>query len=587
MKKLLLCGFLFLSLPALAAHGIALFGEPALPKEFAHFDYVNPNAPKGGTLKLAMAHGFDTLNPFGINGLAPAGIGMIHDSLMKQNANESFAQYGLIAKDVHLSKDRKQVTFTLNPKATFNNGTSITAEDVLFSFETLKEKGTPIYRVYFQEVAKAEALSPHKVRFTLQNTNTRELPLILGQLPVLSKTYWQEKDFTKTSLDIPVSSGPYLIADLTPNRSITYRRNPTYWAKDLNTNVGFYNFKEIRYDTYLDSTVTVEALRAGEIDLHQENVAKRWNAEQDWEEVKTGMLKTDEIFHNLPSGMQGYVFNLRNPLFRDIRVRKALNKLMDFEWINNTLFYGLYRRTESYYDNSELKAPPLPTKAEIKLLKPLQKHLPESVTTSVFQSENLPVREALKEALDLLSEAGWQVNNNVLQKDGKPFSFTLLLDAASAPVWERVALPFIARLKRLGIQADIQTLDILQYKKRVDNFEYDMIVSVWGNSLSPGGEQADFWGSAAANQTGSNNLTGLQNPAVDTLIQHLMKATTKAELLTAVHALDRALLHQYLVIPHWYSPATRLIYKPNLNRPSKTPLNGLDLMTWWKNENSA
>ena len=577
--------FLFLliwTMPALASHGLALHGQPQLAKDFKHFDYVNPNAPKEGVLKEAMSHGFDTLNPFSINGVPPAGINLTHDTLMKSNANEPFTQYGLIAEDVDLSSDRKKLTFTLNPKATFNDGTPITATDVAFSFHTLREKGLPIYRAYYQDVESVILLNTHQIQFNLKNTNNRELPLILGQLPVLSKRYWEQKDFTKTTMDIPVSSGPYVIQEIQPNRSITYQRNPTYWAKDLNVNVGFYNFKQIKYDTYLDTTVVVEAFRSGLTDLHVENVAKRWMAEQSWPEVQNGQIIATQVAHHLPSGMQGFVFNLRNPLFQDIRVRQALTKVLDFDWINKNLFFGLYKRTTSYFDNSILKAPPLPDKQELKLLKPYENELPPNTLNTPFLLPDLPPRQALREAFDLLQQAGWQVKDNILQKDGKPFQFTLLMDAVSANVWERVALPFVARLKRLGIQVEIQTLDLLQYKQRVDHFDYDMIVFVWGNSLSPGNEQADYWGSQAADTTGSTNLTGIKNKVVDILIEKIKSAQTQKELVTATHALDRTLLNLYLVIPHWYSPVTRLLHKPDLVSPKTIPLHGMDLMTWWK-----
>ena len=567
---------------ALAAPGLSLYGNPALQGQFKHFDYVNPEAPKDGVLNASSPHGFDTLNPFSINGIAPAGIQLTHDTLMKANANEPFSLYGLIAEDVQVLNNRKNVVFTLNPKAKFNDNSVITTQDVLFSFETLREKGLPQYQFYFQDVEKAEILDDRRIRFILKNNQNRELPLILGQLPVLSKKYWEKRDFSKTSLDIPVSSGPYIIAEIQPNRTITYARNPSYWAKDLNVNVGFYNFKKIKYDTYLDGTVTVEAFRSGLTDFHAENVAKRWHAELEWPEVKEKKVIATEIAHHLPSGMQGFVFNLRNPLFQDIRVRKALTKVLDFEWINNNLFFGLYKRTTSYFDNSELKAPPLPDKAEKKLLLPYESHLPEGTLDTAFELPNLPPRQALREALDLLEEAGWHVKDNILQKDGKPFRFTILLDASSAPVWERVVLPYVAQLKRLGIQAEIQTLDLLQYKTRVDNFDYDMIVFVWGESLSPGNEQADYWGSVAADTVGSSNLTGVKNETIDALVDRLKKAQSKEELVAITHALDRVLLHSYIVIPHWYSPVTRLLHTPALQMPKKTPLQGMDLMTWWK-----
>ena len=580
--KFLWAVLLVFSVPAWAGHGLSLYGQPKLAAGFKQFSYVNPDAPKSGHLKAAMPNGFDTFNPFSINGVAPAGINLLHDSLMKTNMDEDFTQYGLIAEDVVLSENRQTVIFRLNPTAKFNDESPITAEDVLFSFDLLKEQGLPIYRAYYQDVDKAEVLDSYRIRFHLKNTNNRELPLILGQLPVLSKKYWQGRDFTKTTLDIPVTSGPYLIKEFEPNRSITYQRNPNYWAKDLNVNVGFCNFEEIRYDTYLDSTVMVEAFRSGLVDFHVENVAKRWHAEQMWPEVQQGHIIAAEIPHHLPSGMQGFVFNLRNPLFQDIRVRQAITKVLDFDWINKNLFFGLYQRTNSFFDNSELKAPPWPDKAEERLLVPYQAQLPKGTLDAKFELPQTVTRQELREALDLLEEAGWQVKDNVLQKDGQPFRFVLLMDAVSAPVWERIALPFVAQLKRLGIQAEIQTLDYLQYKTKLDAFDFDMIVTVWGASLTPGNEQKDYWSSDAADVVGSNNLSGIKNPAVDALIEQIIQAKDRQTLVTAVHALDRVLLHSYIVVPHWYSDRTRLLYHPSLQRPEKVPLQGMDLMTWWK-----
>ena len=581
MKKLLFC-LLFCSLTARAEHALVLYGSPQLKQGFDHFDYVNPSAPKGGTLKLAVNSGFDTFNPFTITGISAAGLNLTHDTLMKTNTNEPFTQYGLIAKEVFVSPNRTTVTFHLNEKARFNDNSPITAQDVLFSFETLKQKGLPLYRNYYQQVEDALVLDAHTIQFQIKNKENRELPLILGQLPILSKTYWQNKDFSQTTLDIPVSSGPYLIDSFHPNRSITYRRNPDYWAKDLNVNKGFYNFDKIRYDTYLDGTVALEAFRSGLTDLHTENVAKRWIAETQWPEVQENLFKIEQLPHHLPSGMQGFVFNLRNPLFQDIKVRQALSKLLDFQWINKTLFFNLYQRTTSYFDNSDLKAPPLPTKEEKELLDPYQKDLPEHTLDTPFELPDLDTRQALSEALKLLNQAGWSIENDTLVKDGKPFHFTLLMDAASAPVWERIALPFIAKLKRLGITAQIQTVDLLQYKNKLDHFDFDMIVFVWGQSLSPGNEQEDYWGSVAADTIGSLNLSGIKNPAIDGVIEHIKSAQSRHQLETAVHALDRILLHSYLVIPHWYSPVSRLIYKPDLHHPEKIPLHGMDLMTWWK-----
>jgi len=564
-------------------HGIAIMGEPALKKNFAYFPYVNPKAPKGGKLTLASYAGFDSLNPFIMMGNAPAGMGLTHDTLMKANADEPFTLYGLIAESIDVSADKRRVTFMLNPAATFNDGSKISSADVAFSFETLKEHGAPLYRTYYRDVERVDTPNDRTVVFYLnKGTKNRELPLILGQLPVLSKQYWKDKDFTKTTLEVPVSSGPYLIEDFEPNRYITYKMNPKYWAKDLNVNRGFYNFERIKYDTYRDSTVAVEALKSGLIDWRLENEAKKWIQSRKWDLVKSGKIEAEEFRHRLPSGMQGFVFNLRRPLFQDRRVREALGLVLDFDWINDKLFQNSYSRLTSFFDNSDFKAPALPKKGEKKLLQPYLDVLPKDILTKPVRDKAPKSREALQQALQLLAQAGWTVKNGVLQKDDQPFVFEILIDAASAPTWERIILPYIGQLKKLGIEASVKTLDSLAYKAAIDKFDYDMIVAVWGQSLSPGNEQADYWGSAAADIEGSYNYSGLKNAAVDALIQRIITAETRAELVEATQALDRVLLSEHIVIPHWGSVMHRCLYWNTLAHPQYTPLSGVDILTWWK-----
>ena len=587
MKILKVCmaGLFFFSVAAQAApmHGIAIMSKPVLKKDFPHFSYVNPKAPKGGVLKLATYAGFDSLNPFIMLGNAPAGIGLTHDSLMKANADESFSLYGLIAESIEVSPDHKRVTFVLNPAARFNDNSPITSEDVAFSFDVLKEHGTPLYRSYYRGVNRVETPNKRVIVFYLNSDEkNRELPLILGQLPVLSKKYWQDKDFSQTTLDVPVSSGPYVIESFEPNRYITYKINPQYWAKDLNVNRGFYNFERIKYDVYRDTTVAVEALKSGLVDWRLENEAKKWVQSQKWDLVKSGKIRAEEFRHQLPSGMQGFVFNLRRPLFQDRRVREALGLVLDFDWINSKLFHNSYSRLTSFFDNSDFKASNLPTKAEKKLLQPYLNNLPQDILTRPLYARAPKSREALQQALSLLAQAGWTVKNGVLQKGGEPFVFEILIDAASAPTWERVILPYIGQLKKLGIQASIKTLDSLAYKAALDKFDYDMIVTVWGQSLSPGNEQADYWGSAAADTEGSYNYSGLKSPVVDALVQKIISAESRSDLVLATQALDRVLLSEYIVVPHWTSVVHRCLYWNTLAHPSYTPLNGVDILTWWK-----
>lgn len=577
-----------ISLSAVAAPigSVALYGIPKYEAGFTAFDYVNPNAQKGGVLHQASYSPFDTLNPFVINGVSAPGIGLTYDTLMKQSEDESFSLYGLIADTIDISNDRKTVRFHINPKARFSDNTPVTADDVIFSFQILRDKGVPMYRAYYRDVVSVDSPDSQTVVFHLADTPNRELPLILGELPVLSQAWWQGKDFTKTSLDIPVSSGPYVIDKITPNRSITYRRNPNYWGKELNVNRGYYNFDEIRYDIYRDTTVAVEAFKAGLIDIRPENEAKKWHTLSQSDLVQNHQVIARVFPHQMPSGMQGFVFNLRRPIFQNRLVRQALAYAFDFDWTNRNLFYNAYRRTESYFENSFLKAPPLPSADETALLTPLMKHLPaDTLTTPYHVPDSSDMRRNFNIALEILKKAGWEVDGMGILRNqqGEPFHFEILLDSASGAVWERVVLPYIDRLKRLGITATVRTVDAIQYKNRLDHYDYDMIVSVWGQSFSPGNEQQYYWGSESAKTPGSWNYSGIQNPAVDALIDKIITAKTREEHLTAVHALDRVLLHLYLVIPHWHTPNHKYLYWNKFGIPEQTPMKGTNPMTWWMN----
>lgn len=566
-------------------HGVALYGETKYEQGFHHFDYVNPNAPKGGILREATFSSFDTLNPFVINGVAAPGVGLMYDTLMKQSSDEAFSLYGLVAESVEISEDRSAVTFYINPKARFSDDTPITAEDVSFSFNILRERGLPMYRAYYRDVLSVEVITPYKIVFRLSPKTNRELPLILGELPVLSKAYWEKKEFDKTSLEIPVTSGPYIIDEVVPNRSVSYRRNSNYWAKDLNVNKGMYNFDKIRYDVYRDTTVAVEAFKAGLIDVRLENEAKKWQVLSQSDLVKDGKVKAKIMTHQLPAGMQGFVFNIRRPIFQNPLVREALALAFDFEWTNKHLFHGAYRRTGSYFENSYLKAPPLPDKAEVSLLEPYREMIPETVFTKPYlpPATSGSVRQNLRRALDLLYRAGYYVDKyGVLRNPkGQAFQFEIMLDSASGTVWERVVLPYIDRLKRLGIEASVRTVDSIQYKNRMDKYDYDMMVMVWGQSLSPGNEQRYFWGSDAAKTEGSWNFIGIQSPVVDNLIEKIITAQTQEEHLMAVHALDRVLLHSHFVIPHWYTPEHRYLYWDKFGLPENVPMKGTSVLWWW------
>lgn len=574
------------AMPALAAprHGLAMHGDLKYPAGFDHFDYVNANAPKGGELKLADQGPFDSLNPFITKGQPPSGAGLPFDTLMEASADEPFSEYGLIAETVETPPDRSWVTFTLRPQARWHDGQPITADDVVFSLDILRTKGAPHYRYYYAGVDKAEKLGERKVKFVFKPGDNRELPLILGQLPILPRHYWQDKAFDETTLTPPLGSGPYRIGKFEPSRFITYERVKDYWAKDMPSQKGRYNFDTIRYDTYRDATVALEALKAGEYDLRQENESKKWaTGYADWDAVKTGKAVLREFHHHLPSGMQGYAFNLRRPVFDDIRVRQALALAFDFEWANRNLFYGQYTRTDSYFDNSELAATGLPDAAELALLEPLRGQVPAQVFSTIFKSPvtdaALGIRPNLRQAMALLEQAGWQVvNGKLVDGQGRPFRFEILL---SSPAFERITLPFVHNLSRLGIEASVRTVDPTQYVNRVRGFDFDMIVQVWGQSLSPGNEQSLYWTSTAADQPGSSNVIGIKNPAIDHLVDTLIAAPDRQTLVAATRALDRVLSWNWYVIAQWHSAVTRVAYWDKFGQPDTVPLQGWQMYALW------
>lgn len=567
-------------------HAVAMHGQPKYERGFSFFDYVNPNAPKRGTLKQGAIGTYDSFNPYIINGIAPAGMTLVYDTLMKQNADEPFSLYGLIAEGIEMPADRSWVAFHINPKATFADGSKITPEDVIFSFNVLREKGLPTFRYYYNDVEKVEKTSDSRVLFKFKKgAHNLELPLILGELPVLSQKDWEGRDFSKTTTQVPLASGPYVVDTYEMGRSITYKRNPTYWAKDLNVNRGYYNFDKIVFDYYRDATVATEGFKAEMVDIRQENEAKKWAAFAREPDVLSGDIKRVEFKHSMPSGMQGFVYNLRRPIFADRNVREALAYAFDFNWTNANLFYGLYNRTTSYFDNSELKAPPLPDEAELALLRPYKDQLPPEVFTRVYEPpvSQGNMRPNLIKALALLGKSGWHVHKDGILRnsDGQAFTFEILLDSASASAWERVTLPFVGQLKRLGINAKVSIVDVIQYKNRLDSFDYDMIVGVWGQSMSPGNEQRYFWGSESADSNGSANYSGIKNKAVDALIEKVITAKGEQEHKTAVHALDRVLLWHFLVIPHWHTPVTRIVFWDKFGIPKTVPMKGVNPLTWW------
>src|ERR1700756_3774320 len=494
---------------AAATHGMSLFGDLKYGPDFQHFDYVNPDASKGGTVRYSAIGTFDTLNPFVIKGVPAGGIGGIFDTLTVRSEDEPESSYGLVAENIQLAPDRLSVLYTIRKEARFHDGTPMTPEDVVWTFETLRAKGAPMYRSYYGDVTKVEKEGERGVRFSFKSADNRELPQIIGEMPVLSKVYWSGRDFAATTLDPPLGSGPYKIESLDPGRSITYRRVPDYWAVDLPVSKGRHNVDVIRYDYYRDGTIALDAFKAGQYDVRQENSSKNWATGYDSPALRAGLIKKEQIPHQRPSGMQGFGYNLRRPLFQDPRVREALAYAFDFEWSNKTLFYDAYTRTRSYFDNSELAATGVPPDEELAILEKFRGQIPEQVSTTEYPppQNHGPgnIRDGLRAALKLLKEAGWTFKGEKLVNDetGQPFEFEVLL---VQPEFERIMLPFAKNLERMGITARVRTIDPAQYEKRMQTFDYDMAVVSFGASQSPGNELRDNFGSIAADEQGSQNV---------------------------------------------------------------------------------
>lgn len=566
-------------------HALALHGEPKYPPDFAHFDYVNPDAPKGGSVKLGAFGSFDDLNGFILKGEAAEGLGLVYDTLLVSSADEAFSEYGLLAESVDVPADRSWVAFNLRPEARFSDGQPVTAEDVVWTFNTLMKQGAPHYRNYYADVINAVAESPTRVKFTFKGPGNRELPLIVGQLPVLPKHAWDGKDFAATTLTPPVGSGPYRISAVDPGRSLTYERREDYWARDLPANKGRYNFAEIRYDYYRDENVMITAFKAGDLDYRSERVARLWATGYDFPAVRDGRVIKAEIRNQSPQGMQGFIFNTRRPVFSDVRVRHALALLFDFEWMNANLFNGQYTRSLSYFANSELASSGLPTPDELAVLEPLRGKIPETVFTTPF---TLPVtkgdgniRDLLQQAADLLKQAGWEPRKGVMTnvQTGQPLTFEVLLyDSA----FERIIQPYLRNLERIGIKATLRLVDTAQYLQRVTRFDFDLISGGFAQSLSPGNEQMNYWSTAAADTEGSANYAGVRDSAIDTLVGQLIRATDRQQLITIARALDRVLLNGWYVVPNWHMPAWRVAYWNRFGKPAVQAPYSLGFPdTWW------
>lgn len=568
------------------AHGMAMHGEPLYGPDFSHFNFTNPEAPKGGRIVLGTIGSYDSFNGFIVKGTPAIGTGLAFETLMTGSQDEAFTYYGSLAETITYPEDRSWVTFDLNPQARWHDGVPITAEDVIWTFNTLREKGAPFYRSYYANVADVTALGERTVRFTFQESENLELPLIMGQLVVLPKHYWETRDFESTTLEPPLGSGPYRIAAFDPGRSITYERVEDWWGADLPVNRGQYNYDRITFEYYRDRTVLFEAFKAGNVDVRVENVSLNWARGYDVPAVERGQIVRDTVPDADAQPMQGWAFNTRRDLFADRRVRQALGYLFDFEWLNKNIFFGLYSRTDSYFENTELAATGLPEGEELAVLEPFRGQIPGDVFTSEFSVPETDgsgnIRRELRAALALLREAGWELRDGVMTNaaTGTPFEFEILLNGQTL---ERVAQPFVRNLQRAGIKASIRIVDVSQFVNRVDRYDFDMVSMLRLQSLSPGNEQRDFWGSAVADVPGGRNLPGIKDPVVDALIELIVAAPDRESLVARTRALDRVLLSGHYVIPQYHNPGTWIAYWDRFGRPADLPRHGGPgyLTTWW------
>ncbi|MDO5673992.1 MAG: extracellular solute-binding protein [bacterium] len=593
LQHCILIALFLLTVPStlLAAHGLSIDGMLKYPKDFTRFDYTSPQAKAGGHLNLHDLGSFDKMNPFTLKGVPPAGLtSYVFESLAVPSLDEPFAEYGLIAEDIELAEDKKSVTFTINSQAAFSDGSPVTVEDVLFSLDTLKSNlAHPFYQIYFRDIERAEILDPRRIRFHFARPN-RELHMIAGQLPVLNKAFYTTHHFDAAGAEgmvAPVGSGPYIISQVVPGKLISYKKNPNYWAGEHPTRRGMFNFDTITVKYYKDPVVSLEAFKAGEFDFTSVNIAKQWQRDMRGRRFDNGELVKKTIPHHNNAGIQAFVFNTRRPLFKDARVRQALGLALDFEWTNASLFFSQYTRNNSYFSNSIYAAEGLPSEAELELLNPWRAQLPPEVFSKPLSppatTPPASLRQNLLQAKELLHEAGWRVQDGVLKNSaGRPFRFdVLLVDNA----FERVMAPYANNLKKLGIMVEYRSIDPSLYTDRVKNFDFDMVVSVYGQSQSPGNEQRDYWSSQSADQPGSRNLAGIKSPVVDALIEAIIYADTQEKLTTACRALDRVLWYGYYMVPNWYLASHRLAYASWLRRPQTLPLyfsasQWLD--TWWR-----
>jgi microcin C transport system substrate-binding protein len=608
MRTLIL--LLLLGLTASAAHAddasvtrsdaIAILAKPQLPPDFPYFPYVDPNAPKGGEVALSVVGTFDNFNPFILRGssamgltgsfvILPGGsgsgstVGHVWESLLTSSADEADAGYGHLAQTIEIPADKMWVAFDLRPEAKFSDGTPVTAEDVAWTYNTLIEKGRPSFKIQMADVKDVEVDGPRRVVFHFKSNENRELPLILGGIAVLPKHFFEGRDFTKPLTDPPIGSGPYRIARFELGRSITYERRPDWWAVNMPTGKGTNNFDRVRIEYFRDSTVAMEAFKAGQIDLRSENISKNWATAYDFPAVTRGLVIKKEFIHQLPTGIQGFAMNTRRPVFANPLVRQAMDEVFDFEWENKNLFYGAYKRTNSYFANSPLASSGIPQGDELKLLEPYRKDLPPALFTEPFK---LPVtdasgsnRDQMRRALDLLKQAGWTIQDRKLvNKDGEQMAFTILLDE---PSLERPTLPYAQLLQKLGIDVKVRTVDPAQYQHLTDDFDFDMLMMIYPEGDLPGNELRDYFTCASAKAQGSFNAPGICQPVVDALVEKVVNAQDREALTTAARALDRVLLWSWYLVPNWHSQDFHIAYWNRFGYPDKPIREGFDFDTWW------
>lgn len=584
----------FLILPSLAygaslVKKIALYGESKYPDNFTHFEYADPKAIKGGRVVMPDYGGFDSFNPFIFKGMAPSSaVNLTLDTLGTSPVDDPSTAYPLIAKEFELPKDKSYVGFILDEKARFHDGTPITADDVIFSYNALIEKGAPLYKMYYADVDKVEKIGKRHVRFYFKkDTSNRELPLILSQLKIFSKADWEGKDFAKPSLNPPLGNGPYKIKDFQAGKYVVLERAKNYWAENLPSRKGFFNFDEVRFDFYQDTTVTLQALFSGNIDVREEYIAKIWVTGYDNEPVKSGKVIKEQIEHNNPAILQSFAFNLRKPKFQDKRVREAIGLAFNFDWANDKLFYNQYQRLYSYFTNTGMEATGLPQGRELEILNQYRNQLDESVFTKEFKNpENLSpaqTRTNLRHAVNLLKDAGYDFVDGKMTnlKTGQPLEFEVLSNSANGSAFTRVMLPFISNLQKIGIKAVFRNLEVNIFKNRLDNFDFDMAIISYGVSQMPGNEQREMWGSQSADSKGSYNVIGIKNSVVDSLIDGLIKAQEKEDYEAHVKALDRVLLNEHYLIFQWYSPYNRVAYRNKFEHPKTSLKTGYQPYTWW------